>query len=169
MKGKTFIVIGMTGTGKSTWVRDNCLGNSNYLIYDVNNEYRDVEESKTGKESQCRISSMKVDFELLENIIMKRRNSNIIIEESTGLFRFRASSNVMKILINKRHTNNNYIFLFHSVKQVPKDLFELCNFVVLFKTNDLEVDLKKRPELMMPFFRNKRSSNQFVHEVIKLQ
>lgn len=137
-------------------------------MYDINDEYSELEISKEGNLKKCRVTPMDFDFEDFQNLVTKRRDTNCVFEEATGFFRFRGGKTTMRILVNKRHTNNNYIFIFHSIKQVPKDLFELVNFIVLFKTNDLFPDIKnKRPELQKAWFYNNRASNKFINQTIK--
>lgn len=169
-KGKVFIIIGGTGTGKSTFTEFNFVkNNSPVLLYDVNNEYPDIEPDKTGKKRRCKVSPMDCTIEQFIRMAKFRENTNIIYEEATGFFNFRASSEMMQRIVAKRHGNNNYIFIFHSVKQVPKDLFEMVDYIILFKTKDIIADVeKKRPELIEPFKDLKKDRNKYAKKIIKL-
>lgn len=169
-KGKLILIIGDTGTGKSTFAENVFIkGTQPVLIYDVNNEYPNIKLDNTGKSKQCKVNSLDCDISDFIEFSKFRKNTNILFEEATGFFRFRANGEMMKRLISKRHGNNNYIFIFHSIKQVPKDLFELSNYIVLFKTKDIEKDIEsKRPELL-PYFRTlKASKNKYLKTIITI-
>lgn len=168
-KGKLIVVIGDTGTGKSTFVENVFVNtNSPVIVYDVNNEYPALELDNKGILSRCKVNSLDVDINAFIAMGMYRKNTNIIYEEATGFFRFRANADMMRRLISKRHGNNNYVFIFHSIKQVPKDLFEICNVIILFKTKDIEKDIEqKRPELL-PYFHILKKAKKYSRAIIKL-
>lgn len=127
--GKGIIVVGGTGMGKTTFNK-NCLRQVSkdvINIYDVNNEYPEF---------------------LPENYVLPKfhefcahattlRQCIIVYEEAT-IFLSNKGSNEMLIeqLVRKRHTENTYFLVFHSLRAVPKYLLSLCNIIVLHKTND---------------------------------
>lgn len=123
---KTFLIIGHTGRGKSTKVKEILSGlYCDKLIYDVNNEHN------TGKP----LPNIN-DFLTLAK---KKVNTAIVFEEATIFFSNRGrSEEVIDLLVRKRHTNNIIILLFHSIRSVPNYIFELIDYIILFKTNDNE-------------------------------
>lgn len=168
-KGNLILIIGMTGTGKSQFNEKTFLnGNGPVMVYDVQDEYSNLKEDNSGKIARCKVNPTEIDINGFIKLSGIRVNTNIIYEEATAFFQFRANGEMMKRLISKRHGNNNYIFIFHSIKRVPKDLFELTNYIVLFKTNDLITDVeRKRPELIAPFKALKASRNKHDFKLIK--
>ena len=129
MSGKAFLVVGGTGTGKSTFT-EGCLKQVNksaILLYDVNNENR-YKPYVTGP------------LPTIETFVEKTttvQNAFIVYEEATIFFSNRSSNDSLReILVRKRHTNNTVFLLFHSLRTIPRYVYDLCNYVILFKTND---------------------------------
>lgn len=146
-KGNLFLIIAHTGQGKTTFVKKNFPFNSS-IVFDVNNEYSEYVRDKSG------------NFDEFLNTVEKTKDKNLIFEEATGFLEGKTSTRMKRIVINKRHTNNNYIFLFHSIADVPPFLFRLANFVVLFKTADILTAVKdKEPKLIQPFLRLQNMPN----------
>lgn len=127
MSGKAFIVVGGTGRGKSTFVKK-CLDKVNkdaILLYDVNNEYSVYYPHPFLPIEQFTEKSTTV------------RSAVIVYEEATIFFSNRSSNDSLReILVRKRHTNNTIFLVFHSLRNVPRYVYDLCNYVVLHKTND---------------------------------
>jgi hypothetical protein len=137
MSGKCFIIAGGTGTGKTTFLMERLENiNKNALhLYDVNNEYT----SFYGKEF--------TDFETFAKTGTKLKNAVQVYEEATIFLSNRGSNdNIRDILVRKRHTNCTIFFVFHSMRTVPKWVYDLSNYVVLFKTNDSEGTIDKKFE-----------------------
>ena len=156
---KTFLIIGHTGRGKSTKVKEILAGlYCDKLIYDVNNEHN------TGKP----LPGIG-DFLTLAK---KKVNTAIVFEEATIFFSNRGrSEEVIDLLVRKRHTNNIIILLFHSIRSVPNYIFELIDYIILFKTNDNEKlihDKFKDNEQLIEFYNAvNQSDNFFEHKLFK--
>lgn len=154
-KGFLYLLIAHTGQGKTTFAK-RLSAPANTLVFDVNNEYKDYPRNTTG------------DFDNFLQQVMKTTDKNIIFEEATGFLAGRTGAEVKRIVINKRHTNNNYIFLFHSIADVPPFLFRLSNYVILFKTADTVQGVKeKEPKLLKPFLELQRAEN-FKYKILKM-
>jgi len=125
-RGKLILVIGGTGVGKRTFVKENFGKKS--VVVEINNEYADVQCKRFVKTSYDTFLQLIKD----ENFI----NTNIVFEEATGFFRGNSSKIIDSILIAKRHLNVNLIFVFHSINKIPPVFSELSNWVILFYTND---------------------------------
>ena len=117
------LVIAATGQGKSTFVKNAIKGKPNY-IFDVNNEYQDFNPAPHLEKNQF------VDE------CMSFTDTFCVFEEATGFFRGSLSSNIDRMLVQKRHSRNRYFFIFHSIESIPPQIYRLSNYVVLFKTND---------------------------------
>lgn len=134
--GKAIIVVGGTGMGKSTFVKS-CLSHvapENIWLYDVNNEYRDYIVPLPQLPS----------FQAFCDHAAKLNQSVIVFEEATIFLNNKGSNQkLIDILVRKRHTENLIILVFHSLRSVPKYLLDLCNIMVLHKTND-PLDIAER-------------------------
>lgn len=146
---KTWIVVGATGEGKSEFVKKTLLPrfkNFDKCLFDVNNEYTAFENQIKG--------FPKIDEFI--SIAQKRTNTLFLFEEATAFFNNRiVAQNMIEILVRKRHANNFYIIVFHSLRSIPVQLFEFCNYLVLYKTND-RADMvlskyKDNPEIIEAF------------------
>lgn len=136
--GSLILVIGHTGQGKSTVAKKLCksAGKQPY-IFDVNNEYEGYPRHIDG------------DFSTFLDEVNEKTDTNVIFEEATGYLSGRIGDRVKKLVINKRHRRNNYIFLFHSIADVPPFLYRLSNYIYLLKTADLYETVKqKEPKLL---------------------
>lgn len=130
---KAVILVAQTGQGKSTYCK-NLLQQINKpkLINDVNGEYP---EFKAGY--------LPID-EFLKKA-NKANNTVIVFEEATIFFSTKSNDAQMReLLVRKRHTNNFIILIFHSLRSIPLYILELCNYMVLFKTNDTENSLLRK-------------------------
>jgi SpoVK/Ycf46/Vps4 family AAA+-type ATPase len=128
---KSILIIGMTGTGKTTEVKNvlKKFPERKKYIYDVNNEYSD--------------SDLPTLVEFLEKA-KQVRDSIIVFEEATIFFSNRGrSEQVIDLLVRKRHTNNIIVFVFHSIRSVPTYIFEMSDHVYLKRTNDTAARVKK--------------------------
>lgn len=156
------LIIGHTGQGKSTWMQKFIQGKRKY-IFDVNNEYKNLpEDNRILPEMRNRDMNMK---KFLENCAVVR-NTNICFEDATGFFRGKQSAELSRLMVSKRHTGNNFLFLFHSINRVPPELMEMSNYIILFKTND-NIDIVenkfKNPELSQAFLKlQKMKKHSFI-------
>lgn len=127
MSGKAIIIAGMRGSGKSTKARELVakVHPDARLIYDVNNEYKDLYNKPF------------VDFDTFTDTLDNIRNGVTLIEEATIFLSNRGNNfDVRSALVKARHNNNMFILVFHSLRSIPRYIFDLCDYVYLFKTND---------------------------------
>lgn len=145
------ILIGDTGYGKSVLAKK-LIGDRNCFVYDVNNEYQDLSLDK--KKQRCRaIPDIDYDHINFMNDAGKRKNTMILFEEATGFCMANTSKLLRALIANKRHTGNNYIFIFHTINSVPDFILSLYSFIYLFKTEDnyTKVLQKERPKITEAF------------------
>lgn len=168
--GKAVIVVGGTGMGKTTL-------NKNYLrqvskeclwLYDVNNEYSEFLPP----------NYLLPKFDSFCDKAACLSNAVIVFEEATIFLSNKGSNRILiDILVRKRHTSNLIFLVFHSLRSVPKYLLDLCNILILLKTNDPEHivkafdndnllqaynELKKAPMLQNPDSKKLYSPHKFV-------
>lgn len=141
------IVVGMTGQGKSVFVKNFIKGRQCY-VFDVQNEYLDL--SPFPNATRARDTSLN-EIAFVSNC-SSRKNSVLVFEEATGFFEGKLDKQLRRIVLSKRHSKNVFIFCFHSISSVPPRLMQLTNFVVLFKTMDEPYQVSdKFPSLLQPY------------------
>lgn len=150
-KSIAHLVVGKQGTGKTTFIK-NMIAKANpnaLLIYDVNNEYSEFYPEPF------------VDMEAFLAKAGRHKNTIQVYEEATIFFGTRASNaELRKMIVGMRHTGNTFILAFHSLRSVPVNVYELCNYITLFKTNDAEnrIDSKFDDERLTRVFREVKDS-----------
>jgi hypothetical protein len=158
------LVIGSTGQGKTTFVKKT-IGDKPCYIFDVNNEYEFSEDIEDEQARDTELD-MKKFIQTCSNDIYNRV---VVVEDATGYMKGNLGADIIKMVQRKRHTNNNYIFLFHSVAAVPRQIYDFANYIVLLRTADLEAEVKKKcPKVLPSFISLKRSSVKYDKRIIKL-
>lgn len=127
-----FLIVGHTGQGKSTWVNEFIKDKRQY-VFDVNNEYKHLAPDL---KYYPFMRNVDLDIKRFLSISERLESTNIVFEDATGFFRGRQSPLLIKQIVKKRHSKNNFLILFHSINRIPPELLEMCNYIVLFKTND---------------------------------
>ena len=126
--GTASIMIGKRKTGKTTLSKellDLRPRKMPVVIYDVNNEYFDYYPEPF------------IDFDVFLQKLPDLRHTYILIEEATIFFDTSDRSQEMKnVLVRARHTGNIIQLNFHSFLSTPKNIYNLLDFVTVFKTND---------------------------------
>lgn len=145
MEGKGILVVGCTGSGKSTFVRGliSKVNPGALMLYDVNAEYLDL------------YARPLLEFDDFAFKATRVSNAVIVYEEATIFLDSRSSNeNLVNVLIKKRHKHNTIIMVFHSLSDVPLYIWRKSTHLVLFKTNDSEQivsDRFKNPKLLTTF------------------
>lgn len=186
---KALTICGFTGTGKTYFCKSVALMRENVIVFDVNNEYNDLPElDLTVPYDGGKFRYTGMNFKKFINIIQDAEteerniyNTNIVLEDCSGFMKGQIGEHAMKIFQAKRHTNNNYFFLYHAVELVPKDIYRFTNTFILFKTNETIEQISKRfPALKMAAYQvdkdfrmrnnyNHDSPKRFPKQIIKLQ
>jgi len=165
MAGLAYIMVGRRKTGKTTLSKkllDERPKNMPVLIYDINKEYGKYYPEKF------------VDFEVFLDRITdeKVKNTYILIEEATIFFDTSSRFEEMKnVLVRARHTGNIIQMNFHSWLSVPKNIFNLLDYVVVFKTNDTIQTIKMKydqPDVIAAFYEARDSKDEYFRKTISL-
>lgn len=161
MQNMSYLIlnIGATGQGKSEFVKQLIRNkpDGRYFVFDVNNEYGEIDKggkpfnfSTDLEEHQCRMIELNAS-EFIEEC-NQRRNCTCVMEDATGFLRGNQGKRTIQVLQGKRHKNNTYILLFHSIRSVPVQLFDFANFVVLHHTNDNRKEVEKKYPVLLGAF-----------------
>ena len=153
----SIINVGRPRAGKTTKAKEilnKVISNgrkSDIIIYDVNNEYSNYYDKPF------------LTFDEFSKSLKGVKNKIILIEESTIFFSTKSTDKIIQeLLVRRRHENNTIILNFHSFASVPKYIFDLLNYVIVFKTNDTEETIKSKtnnPKLMSAFKEVRDNSN----------
>lgn len=162
---KAHIIVGMTGTGKSEYIKKmlrKIPEKKALYIFDYQNEYQEF------------INYGLIPFEDFAYNATMIRNGVIVYEEATIFLTSHGSQTdryVNEVLVSKRHTNNYVFLIFHSVAEIPPYIYRKCNYITLFKTNDLP-DLSSRElrdvRLKNYMERVKKHKNPHCYETMKI-
>jgi hypothetical protein len=165
MAGLATICIGRRGCGKTTMSKkllDERPKGMPVIIYDINKEYGSY------------YSEPFIDFPvfLVKISDEKIKKTYILIEEATIFFSTRSRyEEMMNVLVRARHTGNIIQLNFHSFSSVPKNIYHLLDYVIVFKTNDAEKDVTDRfdnPEILQAYKDAIASDDKHFSRVVKL-
>jgi hypothetical protein len=160
----TYIVVGAPGSGKSEWVKE-LVRQRRSFVFDVQNEYGvrtkykgqvPLNFSDNPNAIQARYvpksARIKEDAEKFMEMCRTKRDTVIVFEESTIFFEGRTNELTRTLMVNRIHTKNVYVFIFHSIAAIPPRIMQMSNFVVLHKTLDEDTSVaNKYNRLFMPY------------------
>lgn len=135
---KAFILVGCTRSGKSHLckqiIRD--VNPKALFVHDVQGEYAKLPWfAGTAFKGNIDMFLGKIYDENSDEHLIT--NGVFVFEEATNFFSTRGNDRVMRsLLVGKYHSNNTYLMMFHSMRDVPKYLARLCTDIFIFKTLD---------------------------------
>jgi hypothetical protein len=161
---KSIIIVGQRESGKSTLLQSLIKDCNNLYIYDINREHTQFNNSAKGVD----------DIDKFYDIVKDKRDSTIVFEEATTLFKSRSVLEVTKLLVQSstRHKNNNIFFVFHGLIPLPEDILFLCNYMFLKKTKGNPTAIKRKfkdyDEIIEAFNSVNSNKDQYYYEIIEL-
>lgn len=162
-KGLSIIVVGKRGAGKSNFLKGKIskAHKNSLCIFDKQGEYKDYYQKHTPS------------FRDFISIAKKLSDSVQVWEEMTVFLSIRSSyEEIKEICVDARHKNNMIFWVFHSLRTIPRDIFDLSDIIVLFKTNDSPSLIKNKFEsepLNNAFERVNQNKDPHYFEVVKIE
>src|SRR6478735_11307612 len=134
MDGKVGLIVGQRGTGKTTKVKQiiKPVHKDALLLHDVGGQYKDIYNKPL------------LDFDKFTNLCTKMSNGVFVFEEATIFLRHTPAKDVVDFLVKSRYRQNTVLFVFHSLRSVPRYIYDLSDFIILFKTKDNTAIVKER-------------------------
>lgn len=134
------VVVGATGTGKSHFTKEFIKKYPQRCIYDIQNEYNLKPFDARHNNKQFSV----IDKKLFMNFTQKLRGYCFVLEECTAVLRGNVQTDFVQSVLSKRHTHNRFVLIFHAMHRIPPQIWEFTDYLILFKSNDLEKDIKKK-------------------------
>ena len=138
MSGLRSICVGRSGCGKTTKTKqmlDAAPPQMPVMVYDINNEYFDY-YPQPFEDFDVFLARLTGD---------EIKHHYIVVEEATIFFNTHSNFQDMKnVLVRARHTGNIIQMNFHSFSSIPKGIYNLLDYVIIFKTNDNEKSITDR-------------------------
>jgi phospholipid N-methyltransferase len=171
MSGLRSICIGRSGCGKTTLTKEMLNRRPKEMpcmVYDINNEYQDYYPERFE------------DFDVFLSRLTDRDSDGkdivkhfyIVIEEATIFFNTHSNFEDMKnVLVRARHTGNIIQLNFHSFSSIPKGIYNLLDYVIIFKTNDNEKSITDRfdnPKVLEAAREVRQSDDPHIYRTVKL-
>ncbi len=144
--------VGATGTGKTFFVVNKIIPNAKNIIcfdlyaneYDLNEFYiiNSIKQYKGGKARLIHNENMHEEIndlvsEMLKDL-KKLKNTTFVFEDATIFLNSQRDETVKTLLINKRHYNMSYVWLFHTLSEIPPYIFKASTALRLGKTKDMK-------------------------------
>jgi hypothetical protein len=143
MKGFAVIIVGYQGAGKSL-LSKNVIKKANHdrlRILDIYEEYLDF----TDGELQYIDEEDLIDPDAFTEDMIKLKDKIFVAEDATFIFPHRGyDKRLVRAIVGKRHSGNVYMFLFHSLRVIPIDVYAYADEIWLLKTADTEDGLKDK-------------------------
>ena len=156
MNGELKVICGCTGSGKTSIAMKEFDPVKSGLVYDFQNHWGKLvfydEKGEKIEKPGCklirshtelsklrlRVSPENFDINSFIHIVKHLRGFTMVIEEATGLFpNGIISQDLIKLVLSKRHSKNDFIFVFHALNRIPPQFIEFINELYLFNTYDL--------------------------------
>jgi len=132
----SFVIFGKSGCGKTTFVNQLIKKIDSQKVYAI-----DFKEQLNHEKIQRLIS-----VDELVNIAKKEKNAVFVIDDATGILRkgnYSYLQEMQYLLSTRRHDNNYYIFVFHSIYYFNNMLEPLIDFFVFFDVSEKISDIEK--------------------------
>lgn len=161
------LIIGETGSGKSTRAKDLIKIYPQVCVYDIQNEYGLQPFSSKGNNKKFQLPNNLYTFDDFVKFTKKLKGFCFVIEEATGVLRGSVGKEFIQSILSKRHTQNRFILIFHALHRVPPQLYEFADYIFLHKTQDLEMNVKKKYPNLLPFYKELQTAPKYSYKLFR--
>ncbi len=137
MDGKVILIIGQRGSGKTTRAKN--------LIKSVHPSRLWIYGYRAGQYDDI-YSKPVLKLEQFTKICTEKFESVFLFEEATIFLSHSKNTDVIDLLVASRERKNTVIFVFHSLRSIPRYVWDLSDIVFLHKTKDVESLVQSRFE-----------------------
>jgi ABC-type sugar transport system ATPase subunit len=126
VESKVILIVGKRRSGKTTDLR-NMLKDVHpeaLLLHDISSQFTDLYKKPF------------LPIREFTKLCKKVSSCVIAFEEATIFIGHHKLEDVAEFLVTSRHRKNTIIFIFHSLRSVPRYIYDLSNMVILHKTQD---------------------------------
>lgn len=126
MEGKVIAIVGRKKTGKTTDVKRliKHVHPDALFLHDVSAQYLDIYKKPL------------LPFEKFTQLGTKLEKAVIVYEEATIFINHSRQENIINLISTSRHRQNTSIFVFHSLRSLPRYIFDFTDVMILHKTKD---------------------------------
>lgn len=175
---EVILICGMPGTGKTTLAKEMVRNKEKVIVFDfAGNTWTEFPIMNpilipALKKGIKRIVGHDTDIAMKK--LPKYRNGFLVFDDATNYVDYFRDKNLIQILTLRRHRNVDSIFIFHSLRTIPVDFYKYSSYLILFKTNDTEKEIKnlmkltKFDEILKAYQELKDSKNKHESKIIKL-
>lgn len=133
---KCIIIVGATGSGKTTLTRK--------MLKDVNPKLIHVFDINSEEIWSDCVTYRNMLPEEYKEMLMEKKPGYYLIEDASSIFQPRGTDTDLKrLLVQKRHNNQFYILLFHSLRQIPNWILDFSDTLILGHTRDNKASAQK--------------------------
>jgi len=161
MEGKIILIVGARGHGKTTWLRKftTKAHPDALLLHDVSGQHKDYYKKPLLK------------FNDFTKLLLNLENCLFAFEEATIFVPHTPNPDIKEACVTSRYRGNTIIFVFHSLRMVPRYILDLSNILILLKTGDGEKfvsDKFERDDLTEVYKRVNASPDKYAHEILTI-
>jgi archaellum biogenesis ATPase FlaH len=145
MKGVAIIIVGYQGAGKTLLSKALLKGahHSRIKILDINDEYKKEFPSSPVMKVNAK-GKLRPDKQMFREMMIDMDNTIFVCEDATVVFSHRSyDEELLEAIVAKRHSGNMYLFLYHSLRSIPRDVYDYFDELWLLKTADSDDAITK--------------------------
>lgn len=144
------LVVGINGTGKTTWLRKNVVDKGKSLVVTPDtSEWRHLPIVSTPEEIRGMKGSARIIYEdttTLETIQKSFSGGNLVLDDAMAYLNEQTPKIMQYLYIRRRQFGIDLYIVAHGLRQLPPKVFTFTSFLILF--NSVENFSERKKELI---------------------
>lgn len=141
------LVVGINGTGKTTWLNDNVVGkfSKSLVVTAHDGEWSSLPIVQSAKEIYNVSGSARVIYEgreTLENLLYFHGGA-LVLDDARMFMGSKTMDMVRRIYISRRQRGVDVFMSAHGLRQIPVEVFTFASWLFLFNTTENFSDRKR--------------------------